>query len=242
MHPGFAVQAQFRFGEAILKARTLLLTGLPANRRAKSFFRLAPLLAATLAVGSCFAPAVRGTGPSDSLPSEDAKVGSAESAIVTIPGPLRSFLRMAGISQKVSPEEVIPLLARNVFVLGYKGRWPKGRTSEFLILLTRYVQQARELSVLAGPDGVLRISNCEEAGPLLKVFGYRTRADCGQHNIFLQTDDPQRAFLTVDSGFPLPRLEQNLRDGQTFTYPFASTHVPALLADRDWSRKGTSKD
>ena len=103
MHPNCAVQAQFRFGEAILKARTLL-TDLPANRRAKSFFRLAPILAATLSVGSCFAPAVRGTGPSDSLSFEDAKVGSDESANVTIPGPLRSFLRMAGISQKVSPE------------------------------------------------------------------------------------------------------------------------------------------
>jgi hypothetical protein len=149
---------------------------------------------------------------------------------------------MAGISQKISPEEVAPLLARNVFQMGYDGQGTKRHPTEFLILLIRYVQQARELSVLAGPDGVLRISKCEEAGPLLKVLGYRTRADCGQHNIFLQTDDPQRAFLTVDSGFPLPRLEQNLRDGQTFTYPFASTHVPALLADRDWSRKGTSKD
>src|SRR2546426_2813367 len=142
MHPDCAVQAQFRFGEAILKARILLLTDLPANRRAKTFFRLAPILAATLAVGSCFAPAVRGTAPSDSLSSEDAKVGSPESANVAIPGPLRSFLRMAGISQKVSPEEVMPLLARNVFVLGYEGRSPKGgRPSEFLILLTRYVQQ-----------------------------------------------------------------------------------------------------
>ena len=122
MHPNYAVQAQFRFGEAILKARTLLLTDLRANRRAKSFFRLAPILAATLSVGSCLAPAVWGTGSTDFLSSEDAKVGSTESAIVTIPGPLRSFLRMAGISQKVSPEEVIPLLARNVFVLGYEGR------------------------------------------------------------------------------------------------------------------------
>ena len=60
-----------------MKARTLLLTGLPANRRAKSSLRLAPILAATLAVGSCFPPAVRGTGPSDSLPSEDAKVVEA---------------------------------------------------------------------------------------------------------------------------------------------------------------------
>lgn len=39
----------------------------------------------------------------------------------TIPGPLRSFLRMAGISQKTTPEEVLPLLSRNVFMQGYEG-------------------------------------------------------------------------------------------------------------------------
>jgi hypothetical protein len=149
---------------------------------------------------------------------------------------------MAGISQKISPEEVAPLLARNVFQLGYGSPQPKGRPTEFLLLLIRYVQQARELSALAGPDGVLRVSNCEEAKPLLRVLGYRTRPDCGQHNIFLQTEDPQRAFLTVDSGFPLPQLEQSLSDAQTFTYPFASTRVPALLADSDWSKKGNAKD
>jgi len=38
----------------------------------------------------------------------------------TIPGPLRSFLRMAGISQKIAPEEVLPLLSRNVFMQGYE--------------------------------------------------------------------------------------------------------------------------
>src|SRR3954470_7461726 len=42
------------------------------------------------------------------------------SAQVTIPGPLRSFLRMAGISQKVSPEEILPFLARNIVVQGYQ--------------------------------------------------------------------------------------------------------------------------
>src|SRR3989454_3794914 len=238
MHLDCVVQAQFRFGEAILKARTLHLTDLPANRRAKSFFRLAPILAATLAVGSCFAPAVRGTGPSASLSSEDAKVGSTESANVTIPGPLRSFLRMAGISQKVSPEEVMPLLARNVFVLGYEGRSPKGRPSEFLILLTRYVQQARELVALAGPDGVIHVSTCDKAKPLLKILGYRTRADCGHRSTFLETADPQRAFLTIDSGFPLPDLEKSLQEGRAFAYSFSTSRVPALPVEIDWTKKG----
>ena len=43
------------------------------------------------------------------------------SETVEIPGPLRSFLRMAGISQEVTPEEVLPLLARNVALYGYSG-------------------------------------------------------------------------------------------------------------------------
>ena len=80
---------------------------------------------------------------------------AASTATVTIPGPLRSFLRMAGISQKISTEEVLPLLARNVAVEGYQGRKDsKGRPTEFLILLKRYVEQARELVTLAGPEGV----------------------------------------------------------------------------------------
>src|SRR5882762_5144223 len=52
---------------------------------------------------------------------------------VVIPGPLRSFLRMAGISQKIPPEEVLPLLGRNVFGRDFDG----SRQTEFLILLSR---------------------------------------------------------------------------------------------------------
>jgi hypothetical protein len=221
-----------------LKVRTLLLTDLPAKRCAKGLFRLAAIVAASLSVGSCFAPAVRGTTPSDASSSEDAKVGSPQSGIVAIPGPLRPFLRMAGISQKVSPEEVMPLLARNVFVLGYNGRSPR----EFLILLTRYVQQARELEALAGPDGVIHVSTCEEAKPLLKILGYRTRADCGQRSTFLETADPQRAFLTIDSGFPLPELEKSLLEGRAFTYSFPTSGVPALPVEIDWTKKGKKVD
>ena len=52
-------------------------------------------------------------------PSEPAP--AAASSFASIPGPLRSFMRMAAISQKVSSEEVLPLLARNVFTEGYEG-------------------------------------------------------------------------------------------------------------------------
>jgi hypothetical protein len=203
-------------------------------------FFVPTLAAALLCAWSYFAPTARCADSFDS--SQQVSAQSADLETLSIPGPLRSFLRMAGISQKISPEEVAPLLARNVFQMGYDGQGTKRHPTEFLLLLIRYVQQARELTALAGPDGVLRVSNCEEARPLLKVLGYRTRADCRQHDIFLQTDDPPRAFLTVDSGFPLSRLEQSLRDAQTFTYPFAGTSVPALLSDSDWSRKGNAKD
>ena len=225
-----------------MRARTLLLTHLPAGRCAKSLFRLAVILAATLSVGSCFAASVWSTAPSDTLSSGDVKVGSPVSTNVAIPGPLRSFLRMAGISQKVSPEEVMPLLARNVFVLGYQGQFPKGRPSEFLILLARYVQQARELAAMAGPDGVLHVSTCDEAKSLLKILGYRTRADCGQRSTFLETAEPQRAFLTIDSGFPLADLEKSLQEGRAFTYPFPMSHVPALPVEIDWTKEGKKVD
>jgi hypothetical protein len=224
-----------------LKNRTLLLTNLLAKGYGRPFCRLAAIMAGTFSIGACFAPSSRGTTPS--AYSEDAKVSAPESAKVAIPGPLRSFLRMAGISQKVSPEEVMPLLARNVFALGYEGQGPKGRPSEFLVLLTRYVQQARELAALAGPEEVIHVAGCDEAKPLLKILGYRTRPDCGQRSTFLETADPQRAFLTIDSGFPLPDLEKSLQEGRTFTYSFSTSLVPALPVEIDWSsKKGRKPD
>src|SRR6478609_3056255 len=52
---------------------------------------------------------------------EDQLSTSKSSSTVTIPGPLRSFLRMAGISQQTPPDEVLPILARNLSLLGYRG-------------------------------------------------------------------------------------------------------------------------
>src|SRR5271170_3024113 len=140
-------------------------------------------------------------GDSDGTPSSLA----VNSAI--IPGPLRSFMRMAGISQKIQPEDVMPLLARNSYLQGYEN----GRETEFLILLDRYVHQARELQALAGTNGTLHVANCEEAISLIQVLGYRLRQNCGQKNAFLVTANPERAFLTIDSGFPLTGLEEELQ-------------------------------
>src|SRR5258705_7737854 len=79
-------------------------------------------------------------------PSDQPKTGSTKPAssptvdTVPITGPLPSFMRMAAISQKVAPEDVLPLLARNVFIQGYQ----RGTPTQILLLLDRYIQQARE--------------------------------------------------------------------------------------------------
>ncbi len=167
--------------------------------------------------------------------SENGTLPAQPQAVTVIPGPQRSFLRMAGISQKITPEEVLPLLSRNVFTEGYDSTRP----TEFLILLRRYVVQARELANLAAGSGmVIRVANCDEAKPLLRILGYRTRADCGTPGTSLQTEDPERAFLAIDSGFPLPELEQTLQGGKPFEYPFASSPVPVLFAESDWTQAG----
>lgn len=160
-------------------------------------------------------------------------------ATVTIPGPLRSFLRMAGISQRVPPDEVLPLLARNVFSQGYVG---SNRPTEFLILLIRYVQQARELASLAGPDGKIHVTNCEDAGALLRVIGYRPREDCGQSTASLETSDPERAFLTIDSGFPLPQLEQTLQGRGPFAYPYPGTPLAVFFTETEWVAAGKKEN
>ncbi len=158
-----------------------------------------------------------------------------------VPGPLRSFLRMAGISQKASPDEVLPLLAREVSVKGYETVTEKsgkvasgGKSTEYLFLLQGYLQQARELQTLAGAGGVIHFSGCEDAKPLLSVLGYTLAPNCGP-NVALQAVDSDKAFLAVDSGFPLANLEDALRTGQPFSYPFAPSRVPVLFNEDDWT-------
>jgi hypothetical protein len=106
-----------------------------------------------------------------SLPAAENSEQSATSPhpenSVIIPGPLRSFLRMAGLRQKVSLEEVMPMLARNVLLHGYQ----IGHPTEYLILLRHYFRQAEELTALAGTDGNIRVNGCNEAGPLRGALG-----------------------------------------------------------------------
>jgi hypothetical protein len=196
-----------------------------------------PVGALLLCCYSPFTSDARAAAPAASSASEE-PAPSSES--VSIPGPLRSFLRMAAISQKVSTEEIAPLLARNVFLLGYEGPQSQAHQTEFLILLNRYVQQARELVALAGSEGVIHVSNCDNAKPVLQVLGYRVRPDCGQRGTFLETVDPQKAFLTIDSGFPLPDLEKALQENTSFAYAYSTSRAPTLFTEADWvaAKKG----
>jgi hypothetical protein len=156
---------------------------------------------------------------------------------VIIPGPLRSFLRMSGTSQEISTTDVLPTLAHNLVLLGYQ----RGKATEYLILLRRYVLQAKELGALAGPDGNIHISGCKDSEPLLRVLGYRTQGDCARTGMSLVTADPERAFVAVDSGFPLVDLEEALQKGAPFTYGYTGTKVPAMFSPADWAMLATEK-
>ncbi|HEX6496177.1 MAG TPA: hypothetical protein VF018_11880 [Acidobacteriaceae bacterium] len=177
------------------------------------------------------------TLPGDPAPTADQSVASDQ--MVVIPGPLRSFLRMAAISQKVPSDKVLPLLARNVITQGYDN----GRPTEFLILVDRYLHQARELQNLAAASGgSIHIADCDHSATLLQILGYRLRPGCGQKDLFLSTSDAERAFLTIDSGFPLTELEADLQKNHPFTYAFPTSSVPVLLSEKSWTTLASARD
>ncbi|HVT99855.1 MAG TPA: hypothetical protein VHE33_20315, partial [Acidobacteriaceae bacterium] len=166
--------------------------------------------------------------PSDTV-KPPAAPGGGES--IPIPGPLRSFLRMAGISQEAEPEDVLPLLARNVTLHGFQN----GGETEFLVLLRRYVDFARELRQLAGADGMIHVENCDDAERLVDVLGYQFAEGCGEKNGYVVTANAERAFLAIDSGFPLTALEEALQKHQPYEYAFPATPVPVIFHERDWT-------
>ena len=67
------------------------------------------------------------------------------------------------------------------------------------------------------------------------ILGYRIQPNCGEPGTSLQTADSERAFLTIDSGFPLPELELTLQGGKPFEYAYAASPVPVLFAASDWT-------
>ncbi len=69
---------------------------------------------------------------------------------------------------------------------------------------------------------------------MLQILGYRLREGCGNKNASLATAEPERAFLTIDSGFPLMDLEESLQKDVPFNYVYRSSRVPVLFGESDW--------
>lgn len=171
---------------------------------------------------------------------------AAAGEATTIPGPLRSFNRMAALSPDLPAEELLGALARNVVTNGYQAASSNEalEQTEYLKLVGRYLSQAREIEKLAGPNGMIVIDQCESSktADLLKVLGYRMRGSCGAE-VVLETVNAARAFLTIDSGFPLAQLEQALRTNRPFEYDYKPTQIPVLYGPEYWlsaKEKGSS--
>ncbi len=197
----------------------------------RSYLCVRAFLAAFLSLCFCASAQEPSTASDSETGPVSQTLASPSGDVVTIPGPLRSFLRMAGISQKIQAQDVLPLLARNIYLRGYED----GVETEFLRLLDRYVHQARELEAMAGQDGTIHTADCQQATQLLQVLGYQLRGSCGQKSAYLMTASPERAFLTIDSGFPLTRLEQALQKNTPFSYAYPLSRVPVLFHESDWA-------
>ena len=163
---------------------------------------------------------------------------------IDIPGPLRSFSRMSAISPDVAPEDVMGVLAHNIILNGYSATRANEllEPTEYLKLVTRYMAQARELEKLAGPSKILTVEMCESAqtGDLLRILGYRMRGGCGS-DLALETVNPSKAFLTIDSGFPLSTLEAALRTDRPFKLDYHPARVPILFGVDYWQPTAAAK-
>jgi hypothetical protein len=161
----------------------------------------------------------------------------ADAGFIEIPGPLAGFARMAALAPDMDPGDLLAALARNVVMNGYQtAAGAEGlEQTEFLKLVIRYLSQARELEKLAGAGKMLRVDTCDSTatGDLLRVLGYRMRGGCGS-DLVLETVNASRAFLTIDSGFPLSRLEQALRLNQPFTMDYRPARLPLMYDLAYW--------
>ncbi len=207
----------------------------------KSSFANTSVAAAGVLLGALFLQPAQAAEPPAAQSAQPAPAGMSAGPSqeqgngVTLPGPLLFFQRIAAISRKASAEEVLPFLARNIVINGYQNVNDKTRKpTEFLKLLIAYLDQARELQALADSQGRIRVAGCQDVQPLLQTLGYHLRGPCGPGTA-VETDDPKRAFLTVDSGFPLVDLEDALQSGKPFQYAFGSSTVPVLFSQKDWA-------
>ena len=136
-----------------------------------------------------------------SLPAE-AGPDAVKENFIEIPGPLRSFSRMAALAPEMHAEDLLTALARNVVTNGYQaaGSNETLEQTEYLKLVVRYLSQARELDRLGGEKKVIRIETCEstETGDLLRIIGYRMRGGYGWTRR-PRSHQRHQTFLTIDS-------------------------------------------
>ena len=154
-----------------------------------------------------------------------------------VPGPLLGFRRMAALSSDQAPEDLVYALSRNTVTSGYRATagGDSLAETEFLKLILQYLSQARELEQFAGANQTLNVPTCEsrETAQLLKVLGFRLRNECGPEAV-LETVNPSRAFLSIDSGFPLADLEIAFREGRAFEMPYRPTYLPVVFGTDYW--------
>jgi hypothetical protein len=187
------------------------------------------LIAGDTAAAARHIDAYRAAGGSGlSVPSSRAAAADTQS-FIQIPGPLRSFSRMAALSPDLKPEDVLAALARNVVTNGYQAGSSNEalEQTEYLKLVVRYLSQARELERLGGASKIIKLETCDsaETGELLRVLGYRMRGGCGS-DVVLETVNASRAFLTIDSGFPLAN--------RPFQIDYHPSRVPLLYKPEYW--------
>jgi len=108
----------------------------------------------------------KSSGGGDLTPSvlQASRTGPKAVQMVSIPGPLRSFARMAALSPDLSPEDLLGGLARNVVTNGYQASASSDSLdqTEYLKLVFRYISQARELEkISADTNHTITIENCE---------------------------------------------------------------------------------
>jgi len=168
-----------------------------------------------------------------------------EPATTEIPGPITSFNRMAALSPDLKPEEVLSALARNIITNGYQASNSQEalEQTEYLKLVYRYLSQAREVEKLTTPEKQLVVETCDspKTGELLKVLGYRMRGQCGG-DVVLETVNATRAFVTIDSGFPLAELEQALRTNRKFEYDYRPAKIPVNYTVDYWLSGGKQRE
>lgn len=226
-------RAGWRAAAAALKAAGQTVDAAGSLRRAV----LLDLIAGDTAAAGTDAAAYRALG-GGALQVPESLPPSVRRETISIPGPLRSFARMAALSPDVSSDDLLPSLARNIVLNGYQtSHGADGlEETEYLKLIRRYLSQARELDQISGTEKIIRVAACESAGTgdLLRVLGFRMRGGCGSE-VVLETVNAPRAFITTDSGFPLADLEQALRTNKPFNYDYHAATATVLYTADYWA-------